>query len=60
VRGGEHGRRRRKIRLADPHVDDAVTGGLEGAGGRLHLHDVDRRDLVAAGGDADGKLRRRA
>jgi hypothetical protein len=53
-RGGcglDNGLGRREVRLANAHVDDVASGVLE-LGGFLHqFHDIERLDLVDAGGD---------
>ena len=56
----DHRARRRKIRLADLHVNDASTGSLERARGRLHLHHMERGDLGNAGGEFGAGIHRKS
>ncbi len=59
LRGSQDGRRRRKIGLADFHVDHGSAGRLERARRGLHFHDVERLDSGnARRGDNTGIHRR--
>ena len=59
LRGGEDGRRRRKVGLADFHVDHGSAGRLERSRRGLHFHDVERLDSGdARRGDNSGIHRR--
>ena len=49
---------RREVGLADLHVDDRAPRRFERARGRLHLHDVERRDLLHAGGGSAADIHR--
>ena len=60
ARRRKHRFRCRKIGLADLEVDDVAPGGRECARSRLHLHDMERRDVGDPRGNGQKGIHRKS